>query len=106
MKNEKPRSKITRRKSPGLPDVMSKAAASVSVRGLRRDWRRVRAMVARGTTVVITDNGVPIMRLAAIEKPVMATIDWVAHLQKIQQIAGGKTTGDSAVLEERESYKW
>jgi antitoxin (DNA-binding transcriptional repressor) of toxin-antitoxin stability system len=62
-------------------------------------------MVARGATVVITDDGVPIMKLAAIEKPVMANFDWVAHLQKIREIAGGKTTGDNAVLEERQSYK-
>jgi antitoxin (DNA-binding transcriptional repressor) of toxin-antitoxin stability system len=82
-----------------------KAVKSVSIRALRTDWRRVKAMVARGAKVVVTDNGVPIMQLVPLEQPVGAEIDWLAHLEKIQAIAGGKTTGGNAVLEERASYK-
>lgn len=82
-----------------------KAVKSVSIRALRTDWRRVKAMVARGAKVVVTDNGVPIMQLVPLEQPVAPEIDWLAHLEKIQAIAGGKTTGGNAVLEERASYK-
>ena len=54
---------------------------------------------------MVTDNGVPIMQLVPLEQPVGAEIDWLAHLEKIRAIAGGKTTGGNAVLEERASYK-
>ena len=83
-----------------------KANISVSVRALRKDWRRVKAMVARGAKIVVTDNGLPIMQLVPLEQPVVAKFDWVAHLQKIREIAGGRTTGENAVLEERASHQW
>ena len=94
------------RHRPPVRATQHKVSESVSVRQLRQDWRRVKAMVARGAKVVVTDNGVPIMQLVAVDKPVTAKFDWVAHLQNIRAIAGGKTTGANAVLEERESYKW
>lgn len=83
-----------------------KAGISVSVRALRKDWRRVKAMVARGAKIVVTDNGLPIMQLVPVEQPVVAKFDWVAHLQKIREIAGGQTTGTNSVIEERASHKW
>jgi antitoxin (DNA-binding transcriptional repressor) of toxin-antitoxin stability system len=106
--NKKTRSpKAARRKPPQTANpVHHQTARSVSVRGLRKDWRQVKAMVARGAKVVVTDNGVPIMKLVPVEKPVAANIDWVGHLQKIRELAGGVSTGDNAVLEERKSYNW
>jgi antitoxin (DNA-binding transcriptional repressor) of toxin-antitoxin stability system len=83
-----------------------KAGISISVRALRKDWRRVKAMVARGDKIVVTDNGLPIMQLVPVEQPVAAKFDWVAHLQKIRKITGGQTTGENAVLEERALQKW
>lgn len=90
---------------PGVAD-RGKAGLSVNVRTLRKDWRRVRAMVARGATVMVTDNGRPIMQLVPVEQPVAAKFDWVAHLQKIREITGGQITGENAVLEERSSHRW
>jgi antitoxin (DNA-binding transcriptional repressor) of toxin-antitoxin stability system len=82
------------------------AAKSISVRGLRKDWRQVKAMVARGAKIVVTDNGAPIMQLVPIEHPILAKFDWVAHLQEIGEIAGGRTTGGNAVIEERAAHKY
>jgi antitoxin (DNA-binding transcriptional repressor) of toxin-antitoxin stability system len=82
------------------------AARSISVRGLRKDWRQVKAMVARGEKIVVTDNGVPIMQLVPVERPIVEKFDWVAHLQEIREIAGGRTTGGNAVLEERAAHKY
>jgi antitoxin (DNA-binding transcriptional repressor) of toxin-antitoxin stability system len=82
------------------------AARSISVRGLRKDWRQVKAMVAKGAKIVVTDNGVPIMQLVPVEQPVVTKFDWVAHLQAIREISGGQATGGNAVIEERASYKY
>jgi antitoxin (DNA-binding transcriptional repressor) of toxin-antitoxin stability system len=98
--------RLPRPKPPEPAADPGKAGLSVNVRALRRDWRRVRAMVARGATVVVTDNGRPIMQLVPVEQPVAAKFNWVAHLQKIREITGGQTTGENAVLEERSSHKW
>ena len=78
---------------------------TVTVRGLRQDWRRVKDMVTRGSRVVVTDNGVPIMQLVPIDRPAEANFDWIAHLQTIREITEGKSTGGNSVLEERASYK-
>jgi antitoxin (DNA-binding transcriptional repressor) of toxin-antitoxin stability system len=78
---------------------------SVSVRGLRKDWRRVKAMVTRGAKVVVTDNGLPIMQLVPIDQPVITQFDWVAHLQDIREIAGDRSTGTNSVIEERALHK-
>jgi antitoxin (DNA-binding transcriptional repressor) of toxin-antitoxin stability system len=86
--------------------ALKKARISVSVRALRKDWRRIKAMVARGAKILVTDNGLPIMQLVPVEQPVVAKFDWIAHLQKIREITGGRTTGENAVLEERASHKW
>jgi antitoxin (DNA-binding transcriptional repressor) of toxin-antitoxin stability system len=83
-----------------------KASISVSVRALRKDWRRLKAMVARGAKIVVTDNGLPIMQLVPVEQTAVAKFDWVAHLQKIREIAGDQTTGTNSVIEERASHKW
>ena len=92
--------------SKSVAEDSRKAGISVSVRALRKDWRWVKAMVARGAKIVVTDNGLPIMQLVPVEQPVVAKFDWIAHLQKIREIAGGRTTGKNAVLEERASHKW
>jgi antitoxin (DNA-binding transcriptional repressor) of toxin-antitoxin stability system len=63
-------------------------------------------MVARGAKIVVTDNGVPIMQLVPIERAIVAKFDWVAHLQEIGKIAGGRTTGGNAVIEERAAHKY
>jgi antitoxin (DNA-binding transcriptional repressor) of toxin-antitoxin stability system len=63
-------------------------------------------MVARGEKIVVTDNGVPIMQLVPVEQPIVEKFDWVAHLQEIREITGGRTTGDNAVLNERAQYKY
>jgi len=106
MDTKKLRPKAVRRKPLEPTGTASlKGVKTISVRGLRKDWRRVKGMVARGAKVVVTDNGVPIMQIVAVENPVVAKIDWVAHLEKVREIAGGKTTGGNAVLEERASYK-
>ena len=63
-------------------------------------------MVARGAKIVVTDNGVPIMQLVPIEHSSVAKFDWVAHLQEIGEIAGGRTTGGNAVIEERTGHKY
>ena len=104
--NSKKRSpKAVRRKPPETAGAARyKIVKSVSVRGLRKDWAQVKATVARGAKIVVTDNGIPIMELVPVEKPVVANIDWVGHLQKIRKLAGGKSTGSNAVLEERASY--
>jgi antitoxin (DNA-binding transcriptional repressor) of toxin-antitoxin stability system len=81
-------------------------AKSISVRGLRKDWRQVKALVARGAKIVVTDNGVPIMQLVPIEHPSVAKFDWVAHLQEIAEITGGRTTAGNAVIEERAGHKY
>lgn len=78
---------------------------SVTVRGLRQDWRRVKDMVARGSKIVVTDNGVPIMQLVPIDRPGEAHFDWIGHLETIRKITEGRNTGGNAVLEERASYK-
>ena len=106
--NTKKRATKNPRPEPPEPvtDDPGKGGISVSVRALRKDWRRVKAMVARGEKIVVTDNGLPIMQLIPVEQPVAGRFDWIAHLQKIQEIAGGRTTGENAVLEERASHKW
>jgi len=78
---------------------------SVSIRGLRQDWRRVKDLVARGSKIVVTDNGVPIMQLVPIDRPAEANFDWIANLETIRKITEGRSTGGNAVLEERASYK-
>ena len=85
--------------------VARRTNKTVTVRGLRQDWRRVKDLVTRGSRVVVTDNGVPIMQLVPIDKPAEANFDWIAHLQTIREITGGKSTGGNSVLEERASYK-
>jgi antitoxin (DNA-binding transcriptional repressor) of toxin-antitoxin stability system len=82
-----------------------RAYKTVTVRGLRQDWRRVKDMVSRGSRVVVTDNGVPIMQLVPIERSAKVNFDWIAHLQTIREITAGKSTGGNSVLEERASYK-
>jgi antitoxin (DNA-binding transcriptional repressor) of toxin-antitoxin stability system len=62
-------------------------------------------MVIRGSRVLVTDNGVPIMQLVPIDRPAEANFDWIAHLQTIREITEGKSTGGNSVLEERASYK-
>jgi antitoxin (DNA-binding transcriptional repressor) of toxin-antitoxin stability system len=66
----------------------------------------VKAMVAKGAKIVVTDNGVPIMQLVPVEQPVVTKFDWVAHLQEIREISGGRATGGNAVVEERASHKY
>jgi antitoxin (DNA-binding transcriptional repressor) of toxin-antitoxin stability system len=66
----------------------------------------VKAMVARGAKIVVTDNGIPIMQLVPVEQPTAAKFDWVGHLQEIKEIAGGRATGGNAVIDERASYKY
>ena len=63
-------------------------------------------MVAKGAKIVVTDNGVPIMQLVPIEHPIVGKVDWVAHLQEIGEITGGRTTGGNAVIEERTTHKY
>jgi antitoxin (DNA-binding transcriptional repressor) of toxin-antitoxin stability system len=101
MEIKRQRSKVVQRNLGG-----DASRTSVSIRELRRDWRAIRAKVARGKKIVVTDNGVPIMQLVAIEKPAAANVDWLAHLETIREISAGKTTGGNAVLEERASAKW
>jgi antitoxin (DNA-binding transcriptional repressor) of toxin-antitoxin stability system len=62
-------------------------------------------MVIRGSRVLVTDNGVPIMQLVPIDRPAEANFDWIAHLQTIRELTAGKSTGGNSVLEERASYK-
>ena len=38
-------------------------------------------------------------------KPATVNVDWLAHLETIRRITGGKTTGGNAVLEERASRR-
>ena len=66
----------------------------------------MKALVARGARIVVTDNGIPIMELVPVKQPMVAKFDWVAHLQKINELADGRTTGSNAVIEERASYKY
>jgi antitoxin (DNA-binding transcriptional repressor) of toxin-antitoxin stability system len=107
MNNKRRRPRKDRRASPkSIIASRESAANSISVRGLRKDWRKVKAMVARGAKIVVTDNGVPIMQLVPVEPPSVAKFDWVGHLEEIKEIAGGRATGDNAVLEERASYKY
>lgn len=98
--------RLRRAPPPSVAAGAQRLGTTVSVRALRKDWRRVRAMVARGAKIVVTDNGLPIMQLVPVEQPPVATFDWVAHLQKIREIAGGQTTGTNSVIEERASHKW
>jgi antitoxin (DNA-binding transcriptional repressor) of toxin-antitoxin stability system len=106
--NDKKRRPRKDRRASAKSTVASResTAKSISVRGLRKDWLQVKALVARGEKIVVTDNGVPIMQLVPIEHLIVAKLDWVAHLQEIGEITGGRTTGGNAVLEERAGHKY
>jgi antitoxin (DNA-binding transcriptional repressor) of toxin-antitoxin stability system len=83
---------------------------TVTVRQLRSDWARIKRRVARGEHVILTDNGKPIMQLVPLERPVLSNFDlakhWGQRLERVKEIMGGRSTGASAVLEERARSKW
>jgi antitoxin (DNA-binding transcriptional repressor) of toxin-antitoxin stability system len=83
---------------------------TVTVRQLRSDWARIKRRVARGEHVILTDNGKPIMQLVPLERPALSNLDlakhWGQRLECVKEIMGGRSTGASAVLEERARSKW
>ena len=83
---------------------------TVTVRQLRSDWAQIKRRVARGEHLILTDNGKPIMQLVPLETPALSNLDlakhWEQRLERAKEIMGGRSSGASTVLKERETSKW